>query len=160
MVITAAHCFIDKGEQEAREPTQLYFIAGKIDLTNFNDKNFQFLQISNIFIHPDWDAMLTSYDGDIAVVLLQTMILFNKNVQPICLPVENDSLDLYKKGSVAGWGLTENETQSNVLKIVQLRVVPKRTCLDSDNLFSFVMSSKNFCTEFSNKGPCKGENST
>lgn len=131
-------------------------MVGTNNLKNYSEQDFQLLPISKIIIHPDWDPTLLSYDGDVAVAILEKSVIFSDSVKPICLPSISESLKYNIKGSVAGWGLNENGSLSNELKLTRLMVVATSTCIQSESFFGYVMTSRTFCTEFSRSGPCKG----
>lgn len=54
-------------------------------------------------------------------------------------------------GTVIGWGITESDTLSNILRQTILPVIPTLTCLESNRaLFGNFLSEKNFCAGFQN----------
>lgn len=159
-VVTAAHCVIDKQEQNGRNADQLVFLVGKSRLNDFSDNNFQILQIAKMITHPSWSPVLHSYGSDIAIAILKQPIKFNSLTQPICLPTKTDALDYRTKGSVAGWGDSEKQESVKVLKIARLAVVDRNVCIQSSPDYTTVMSGDSFCTELSEKGPCKGKKLT
>jgi hypothetical protein len=57
-------------------------------------------------MHHDWDATPgTSYEADIAVATLKSIVEFSTFIQPICLPKEDSILNWFgKNATVAGWG--------------------------------------------------------
>ena len=61
--------------------------------------------------------------NDIAVIVLENDLLFDKFTGAVSLPEEDDML--YTEGSlvtVVGWGLTEEEHTSHVLQVGDTRV--------------------------------------
>ena len=71
-------------DQNVYEPTQMTF------------------RVTKAIVHPNYDP--ESRDNDIALLRLSKKVIFNANIQPICLPTV-DTAD----GTVCiatGWGLT------------------------------------------------------
>lgn len=155
MIVTAAHCIIDKDELERKDQKQLFFIIGKTDLNDSNEQDFKKMKLLEIMVHPSWNTDLKSYEGDIAIAILNK-ISFNAKVQPICLPSSGDLLNLNVKGSVAGWGDHEMRKSTSVLSYTELHAIDRKICIKADELFSYVMSYGAFCTELSKRGPCAG----
>ena len=55
-----------------------------------------------IINYPLYDQ--AGYNGDIALLKLESSVIFHRNIRPICLP--NNDIDTYEKqiGIAAGWG--------------------------------------------------------
>lgn len=153
--MTAAHCFQDKDEPEARPATDIIFFVGKSDLGSITERGFQRLPISEVKFHPFWDPQLSTYEGDIAIAILKRTITFSEKIKPICLPSPGDSIENVK-GTVAGWGYDERKTIGGQLKLTRLSVISNSKCVEDDKLFSQLLNSKSFCTELSNRSPCEG----
>lgn len=99
---------------------------------------------------------MRSYEGDIAIAILKRQITFSDKVRPICLPSLGDSI-MNVKGTVAGWGFDESNSIGGRLKLTRLSVISNSKCVEEDNLFSYMLSSKSFCTEKSRSAPCEGK---
>lgn len=155
VIVTAAHCVHDKNDKR-KPPQGMFFIVGKTNLQD--EEDFNYLLVEEFIIHPDWNPYLVNYDADISVAIMKENIEFNDRVKPICLPSNEDSVETGKRALIAGWGYTEKNKVSNQLLISQLNIVDSNSCLKTDSIYGLLMSSRNFCTELSTKGPCKGEN--
>lgn len=75
-------------------------------------------------------------------------------MQPICL-WDSNKLDLSdvvgKLGTVIGWGLTEKDQLSHILRQAFMPVVPSLTCLTTNrDFFGAHLSETNFCAGFRN----------
>lgn len=44
--------------------------------------------VTEIHLHPEWDAYVNEYDADIAILDLNEIVTFTNYIQPICLPVD------------------------------------------------------------------------
>ncbi len=157
--MTAAHCLLDKGEQDTRLPEHSYFIVGKHNLESIYEKDYKVLQISKFMIHPNWRENTLYYDADIAVAILVLPIQFNSRIKPICLyPYAENSNDISGlTGVVAGYGYTEEQKLAQGgPRIVELPIINEDACIKSDSRLASVMSNRCFCTAANvHRGPCK-----
>lgn len=96
----------------------------------------------------------SSLANDIAIIRLATKADFNDYVQPICLwdPNKEDiSSVVGKYGTVVGFGITENNQVSYVLRQATIPVVDLTTCLESDrSFFGQFLSDSTFCAGYTN----------
>lgn len=109
-MISAAHCFQEKNEEDIRRANRVVLFVGKHDLENLDELDYQEVAARKFEIHPDWDIRQSKYDADIAIIITKTYIEYNQWVRPICLWTENNSdLELIKDkvGSIVGWGKTD-----------------------------------------------------
>ncbi|KAK3091405.1 hypothetical protein FSP39_019663 [Pinctada imbricata] len=113
-IITAAHCF-----DSSKKPSQYRIALGKHYVSAVEDKE-QIVNISKIYIHPDYD--IEQHPNDIALVKLKTPIrIDNANVNTICMPDSAErSLSNRDYCYVAGWGKTKDKDASEVL--IQTRI--------------------------------------
>lgn len=76
-------------------------------MKNYCSPPVQDFYIEDIKIHPHYNA--SNYNNDIALIRLATPANFsNPNVQPICLPIDEE-IDLNGKyGIISGWGVTDD----------------------------------------------------
>lgn len=107
------------------------------------------LQVYQLISHPEYNT--TNLKNDIAIIRLKTEATFNNYVQPICL-WDSSNLDISgRSGIVIGWGKTEDDLPSHVLRQVSLPVVHHLTCLSSNSdFFSKYLTDTNFCAGFEN----------
>lgn len=72
VVISAAHCFqLFKKRYTANE---VLVFLGRHNLKNWNEDGSLAAPVDDIFIHPDYNKHLNSYDADIAVVMLKNEV--------------------------------------------------------------------------------------
>jgi len=91
---------------------------------------------------------------DIAIIRLSTEVTFNEYVQPICLWDSTRvglSEVIGKLGTVIGWGLTEMDQPSHLLRHAFMPVVRAETCIVSNPSFgASYITETNFCAGFRN----------
>lgn len=161
VIVTAAHCVQDKGEETERLPKDSFFIAGRHDLTAIVSED-EIIAINKFFVHPHWKHNQLNYDGDLALVILSLPLEFSETIAPACLhPKTYRSSELFgRQGSIAGWGATGNETIISMEKpkIIDITIVEDSVCSQYDSAFTLIMSARSFCSSpGSGKCPCKGK---
>lgn len=160
-VLTAAHCIHNKYDTPKKPEEALFYIGKHLINTFANEKDFVVAPASSFIIHPDWNAYSSTYDSDIAIVLLSRTIQFTNFIKPICLWTYTDSYyDIVNKfGVVAGFGKTENSASTSDKPYwTALPVVDEGTCLRSHNDFTKITSKRTFCVGSKDgRGPCNGK---
>lgn len=94
-IITAAHC----------NPVWLgsmQVILGEIDNYRLSQKSAIRL-IKRVYIHPHFDHL--RFENDIALIELRSRVKYSDNIQPICLPSQDEDFT-GKFAMVSGWGRT------------------------------------------------------
>ncbi|XP_062549932.1 uncharacterized protein LOC134214625 [Armigeres subalbatus] len=142
-VLTSAHC-VTGPNGRAFKPRQLVIHLGKHDLYEF-DKQLQIVNVSEVYVHEEYSPNR----HDVALLVLDEVVRYSEFVVPICLePVPGGKADdlVGQRGWVAGWGVNENGTLSQVLKTAQMPVVDITECARSDpNLFGRFVSQAVYC---------------
>lgn len=157
-ILTAGHCVFDSSGRKIlgeRVVVQL----GRHQLYT-PEANMQEFQVYQIKLHPEYQPSLL--ENDIAILKLANSISFTTFIQPICLwdrrqiPIRNVER---KKGTVMGWGYTEKDEVSDVLKEATMPIVPFSECLQSNRqFFGAFLSDKNFCAGYRNgTSVCNGD---
>lgn len=163
LVLTAAHCVLNKGDQERRKPEDSIFFIGRHNLeTLTHEKNFVSARASQFIIHPKWNKADLRFDSDLAIAVLSSPVEFTKYIKPICLWTGTSSYaDLVgKNGLFVGWGKTEfTEVTSPTPQWTALPVVDDGTCVRSHLILGMITSSRTFCagTLGGSSGPCTGD---
>ena len=81
-VLTAAHCTFNEVEA-LRDPSTLQVVTGEHDVTDsITDENRH--QVSSITNHHLFDY--STFDHDISILTLASMIRFSSTASPVCLP--------------------------------------------------------------------------
>lgn len=157
-IITAAHCGFDK-LGKVLIPQRMIVHLGKHKLFD-SDVNTREATVKRIEIHAEFNA--STLENDIAKVHLSDDLIYTHFIQPICL-WDRDKTKIGnvegKRGTVAGWGYTEKDETSDVLREAIMPVVPLVDCLRSNrNFFGNFLSNKNFCAGFRNgTSVCNGD---
>uniref|UniRef100_A0A182MDC4 CLIP domain-containing serine protease n=1 Tax=Anopheles culicifacies TaxID=139723 RepID=A0A182MDC4_9DIPT len=137
-VLTAAHCI----NNIQRSWTLTAVRLGEWDLESDEDcstsygeticaEPVQDIAIEKVLVHPSYTVSKTSVKNDIAQIRLARAVQFNDYVQPICLPLEpTERTNSYdgKRFVVAGWGQTEEASQSRYKLFVGVSGVPEQQC--------------------------------
>ena len=71
-------------------------------------------------------------------------------VRPVCLPPDPSRTYERQLGIAAGWGITEAGEVSDVLRQVELNIVPNVTCVDNLDAIGVTITEDMICTF---KGP-------
>ncbi|WAQ96355.1 OVCH1-like protein [Mya arenaria] len=136
-IITAAHCF-----EANRHTLEWTVVAGKHQKTK-PENGTQTRAAERIVVNSGYNYITT--ENDIALVRLQEPLTFNSHVQAVCLPVRPPTDG--ESGVVAGWGEVLGTCCPEVLKQVELPVVPRATCTQSDHLGPQVTANM-FCAGY------------
>ncbi|XP_060665947.1 trypsin-like [Drosophila nasuta] len=115
-VITAAHCVVEKPEQ------QFQIRAGS---TNYNDGG-SLISIAKTLCNEDYNS--TRKINDIAMLLLKKPLKFSESIQAIRLAEK--SPDPWSWATITGWGRRSNNlSPSTTLQVAQLQVLSHFWCL-------------------------------
>ncbi|KAM8732787.1 coagulation factor IXa [Acanthopagrus schlegelii] len=100
-IITAAHCLVEgQGNFFIRVGEHSVFIHEDAE---------QDLEVMKQHIHPRYNASVSLYNHDIALIYLKSPITFSPTVRPICIGPKDFTEALVKEASpatVSGWGRT------------------------------------------------------
>ncbi|XP_035205755.1 vitamin K-dependent protein C-like [Stegodyphus dumicola] len=116
-ILTAAHCLRKR----------LYVRAGEHDLTEVEDTEQQ-ERVAMMFEHPNYDPV--TVESDIALLKMRIPFELSPDVQPICLPHEEDELPFYARATIVGWGTRTSESVyvENVLLETNVPIIPPKEC--------------------------------
>ena len=132
-MLTAAHCTINEVES-LRDPSTLQVVTGEHDVTDsITDENRH--QVASIMNHHLFDY--STFDHDISILTLASMIRFSSTASPVCLPDPyftyywfpgySDYID--QVATVTGWGSTAyGESPSSTLQEVNVTVISNDEC--------------------------------
>ncbi|XP_070612522.1 ovochymase-1 isoform X1 [Erythrolamprus reginae] len=94
-VLTAAHCV-----KITNNPSYWTVVAGNHDII-LKEAAEQVRKVESITMHPAFDV--ASYGSDIALVQLQTPLIYGAAVRPVCLPRPMELLMSFVLCTVTGW---------------------------------------------------------
>ncbi|GJQ80664.1 hypothetical protein Trydic_g9248 [Trypoxylus dichotomus] len=157
-IITAAHCVTDLSSGHKIAPTNFLVYAGTANLKSLS-LSTQTIQITDIHIHPQFSR--SNYYNDIALLETGKLIDYDNYVKPVCLWEGSDNLSAVVNhlGTVVGWGLTENDRFSKVLKKVRMPIVSNEDCIYSKpEFYSHFLTSTKYCAGHKNgSAACNGD---
>lgn len=110
--------------------------------------------IKRILIHPDWNSLVPTYDGDIALLKTKTVISFTDYIQPVCLPTA-DSTIFNVNGIVIGNSKSDELSNKTRSRIIEVKSVGEDVCLSSNPALVSLISPRMFCAVGQVKTPCK-----
>ncbi|XP_056456349.1 coagulation factor IXa [Gadus chalcogrammus] len=151
-VITAAHCLVEGGQD--------FFVRAGEHNIDIEEGSEQDLEVREEFFHPRYNATVSLYNHDIALLRLQSSIRFSPMVVPICLGPKAFAETLVKDcspGTVSGWGrLRFQGATSSTLKKVELPFTERADCKDSS---SSRITRYMFCAGYEDKAKdsCQGD---
>ncbi|XP_048003727.1 uncharacterized protein LOC125239976 [Leguminivora glycinivorella] len=150
VVLSAAHCFWND-DVGALRPGLFAVAAGKLlrPWENEGEIYTQHSDIRDIKIPPRFRGSKTSFQDDIAIVLLTRSLEYAPGVKPVCvsfdLELDQRHLTSGNRGKIAGWGLTEpNGPPSQRLNYLELPYVDIEECLRTavDSFLKYITSDK------------------
>ncbi|KRX93490.1 Plasma kallikrein [Trichinella pseudospiralis] len=101
LALTSAHCMVDQSTLKKLKPENVSVIAGAHNIADLTERTHEQYDVKSIIIHQDFKE---SGIHDIALLVLQSPILYSTKTRPICLPVDDE---IPKQNCwVAGWGYT------------------------------------------------------
>ena len=122
-------------------------LLGAYGLNNTLESSRASFAVQSIDMHPDWNPHGDSFDADIAVLVLESQVTFNTNIQSICLALPESNAAVINKGFVDGYGKSENETKvhENIPKIIETPIHNNLDCFYKNYLLAKLSSRRTFC---------------
>uniref|UniRef100_A0A3B3TG20 trypsin n=2 Tax=Paramormyrops kingsleyae TaxID=1676925 RepID=A0A3B3TG20_9TELE len=152
-VVTAAHCL-------SEEMGPFFIRAGEHNVKK-RDGTEQDVEVSERHLYPQYDAAVSRYKHDIALLRTHTPIQLTEAVRPICLGPQAFTEWLLQEGAprgrVSGWGrLKYGGATSPVLRKVDLPFVERTQCKASS---SERITRQMFCAGYADepKDACQGD---
>lgn len=149
-VVSAAHCVYGNIEDE---PTRLYVRVGGHDWRHIMGSEKD-IKVAKIIRHDQYDSM-TTYN-DIALIKLSKPVMFNKYVQPACLPTGN--VPVGSKCYITGYGHTSAKSKMNpVIQQGLLPVVSNEVCYEKNkHIMETPVREGNICGGSGGTSPISG----
>ncbi|RZC14238.1 uncharacterized protein BDFB_008011, partial [Asbolus verrucosus] len=156
-VLTAAHCV--KGKDLPKTWKLVSVRLGEYNTeTDVDCMNLGFgedcapppvnIPVEEKIAHEDYEPNDINQYHDIALLRLKRTVTFNDYVKPICLPITSDEMRKSYIGQnlfVAGWGKTENRSESNVKLKVQVPVKDLSECSNTYSIANVRLGSGQLC---------------
>ena len=159
IVVSAAHCF--KTSDETVRTNEIIIYLGRYNILRWMEEGSQPAEVEQIIVHSEYMKNETSYDADVALIILKKRVQYSEYIRPICLwNGPNDINEIIgSTGTVVGWGRdgSGNMVSAEPQKI-SLPVVAEATCLRASDTFRYITSERTFCAGAKNgRGPCNGD---
>ncbi|XP_069505706.1 transmembrane protease serine 9 [Ambystoma mexicanum] len=121
-LVSAAHCFND-----FHNPAVWMAFAGTTTLSG-TDRSTVKATIKQIIKHPSYNPDTADYD--VAVLELDTPLVFNKYIQPICLPSPAHVFPTGKPCIITGWGYLkeDNLVKPEILQKATVSLLDQEVC--------------------------------
>lgn len=158
IVISSAFCFRTSTSEYSNNEILLYL--GRHDMHNWMEKGSVIRKASSINFPVGYKAGgISEYDGDIAVVVLQSAVTFSEYIQPICLGQGSTDDVIGMSGIIVGWGSDRNGFEiTRAPQGISIPIVESSVCKASNELFNTIKSNRTFCAGFRDgRGPCHGD---
>lgn len=122
-------------------------MLGVYDFNNKYDPNRITSRVNKVFLHPEWNPFIESYDADIAVLKLQNEIRFTNYIQPVCLMHIDSTLKETINGVVAGYGKSQNDNKihENIPKVLLSPIHDDFECFSKTYDLAKLGSKRTFC---------------
>ncbi|XP_053603764.1 CLIP domain-containing serine protease B4-like [Plodia interpunctella] len=157
-ILTAGHCMRKGGKNI--ETNRIKIVAGVSDRDDLYQVGRQVQIAEEAILHPSYTDKLAT--ADLAVIKVNRLE-YTKYVQPICLwgPVYNKQKLFGIQAIVVGFGQTETNQPSKVLRSTYTVIQNDTTCLDfSANIYQELLNEFTFCAGYgpnSNINPRNGD---
>lgn len=163
-VLTAAHCVAGRNVLQGTKLINIRLGEWDIKSADKNCTGTDDLKICNpmkinvgiesIHVHPNYNV--TERYNDISLIKLNTTIIYNDLISPICLPKKDSYIFPGERLTVSGWGLKSYSELATTKQKVELPVVATSECSIA---FQKVMKiKKQFCAGGeSGKDACAGD---
>lgn len=152
-ILTAAHCLHDARETLA--------VIGAHDIAETSEKGVirQLVNRTTFKVHPQFNFFQANLD--IALIFLQTPVIFSHSIQPVKLPSKFllDECFAGEIGTVSGFGqFCDSCGSSSLLRFTKNRIMSNQDCSKSFG-FSNIPSDFQICTSTSEAkaGICRGD---
>lgn len=134
--------------EKKREIWDIRVRLGAHNLTVKDEKGVVQSNITEIHVHPDWDANNDNYDADLAILELSANVVFTDYIRPICLPewdayVDGATVDI--GGVIVGWGLDQNKIHEEIPKETDIQALNDSYCYRSNVGIVSLSSARTFC---------------
>ncbi|XP_063164811.1 acrosin-like [Candoia aspera] len=155
-VLTAAHCFKSGKSYRSLQPQRI--VIGATDISNLLD-TVQLRSVCRIIPYQDYNPQTEA--NDLALIKLNSPVIFNNYVQPACLPhVTMDSEALFSDCYISGWNTTNLKGRKtfDILQEARVKILETKKC-NSSWWYNGAMSPYTLCARYEDGGTetCQGD---
>ncbi|CAO2641363.1 Transmembrane protease serine 9 [Lemmus lemmus] len=133
-LLSAAHCF--------NQQVQVHL--GTTSLLGVGGSPVK-LGLRRVALHPRYNPGIL--DFDVALLELARPLVFNKYIQPICLPLAIHKFPVGRKCMISGWGNMQegNATKPDILQKASVGIIEQKMC---GALYNFSLTDRMLCAGF------------
>uniref|UniRef100_A0A4X1VSZ0 Peptidase S1 domain-containing protein n=1 Tax=Sus scrofa TaxID=9823 RepID=A0A4X1VSZ0_PIG len=137
-LLSAAHCFNHTKVELVRAH------LGTASLSGISGSPVK-MGLRRAVLHPQYNPSIL--DFDVAVLELARPLVFNKYVQPVCLPLAIQKFPVGRKCMISGWGNTQegNATKPDILQRASVGIIDQKAC---SALYNFSLTDRMICAGF------------
>ncbi|KAM7327878.1 hypothetical protein ACRRTK_014245 [Alexandromys fortis] len=137
-LLSAAHCF----NHTKAEQVQAHL--GTTSLLGVGGSPVK-LGLRRVALHPRYNPGIL--DFDVALLELARPLVFNKYIQPICLPLAIHKFPVGRKCMISGWGNMQegNATKPDILQKASVGIIEQKMC---GALYNFSLTDRMLCAGF------------
>uniref|UniRef100_A0A2K6G8M9 Transmembrane serine protease 9 n=1 Tax=Propithecus coquereli TaxID=379532 RepID=A0A2K6G8M9_PROCO len=137
-LLSAAHCFNHTKVEQVRAH------LGTVSLLGLGGSPVN-IGLQRVVLHPLYNP--GTLDFDLAVLELASPVVFNKYIQPVCLPLAIQKFPVGRKCMISGWGNTQegNATKPELLQRASVGILDQKAC---SALYNFSLTDRMLCAGF------------
>ncbi|XP_016065250.1 PREDICTED: transmembrane protease serine 9 [Miniopterus natalensis] len=137
-LLSAAHCF----NHTKVELVQAHL--GTVSLMGIGGSPVK-MGLKRTVLHPQYNPSIL--DFDVAILELSGPLVFNKYIQPVCLPLAIQKFPAGRKCMISGWGNTQegNATKPDTLQRASVGIIDQKAC---SALYNFSLTDRMLCAGF------------
>ncbi|XP_053381306.1 trypsin-1-like [Mercenaria mercenaria] len=161
-ILSAAHCYKDLTKRQDGRNRKVNYEDFRVHIGDHDlkkpDEYEKIFHIEYLVKHWNYsDTDRTHPIHDVALLKINSSVVFNGYVQPACLPGENDPLNYGMKCEVSGWGeRNESGGISDKLMAAEVPIVDKKKCKEFLERYP-IDSQGMFCAGEINIDACQGD---
>lgn len=138
------------------QPNELEIVLGLLELYKIEELGREDFSVKQILTHPNWDSSTpTSFDGDIAIIILAQNVRFTRQIRPICLP--NDRVLDTLIGEIASWAkFDKTKEMSTKPRRKAIQMIRNRVCFKKQPQLKLIKWEESFCAGSDDHSFCGG----
>lgn len=134
---------------------------GAYNLTAKWEEGVVLRNITDIYIHPDWNEYDDRYDADLAILVLNEKVIFTNTISPISFPADGVVFDGDRinniNGTIVGWGLATNKIHEEIPKQAAIKAFSNSHCFLTYSGIASISSTRTFCAGSEEGSPSEGD---